>query len=601
MNFNQYAIFYGVVLGAAVMGVPASAQEINYGHISEIKGDSLLLEYKSPAGVTYFLCESDGECTDEGETKPVLFPPLEGVGKYPTNSDGTLAVRQLIVGGIAYYLLYDTSGDEPIKLGRLPITVPVDDISFTESGESIVFRKGGVVWRYDVMVQNFVGPKMLSQTSLPFKAISPNGTYLSAYNYSEKAHIIWNLNTGARTSVSSDAPSYVEYSDDEKTIAFLDKVNGFRTLYSLDLSQPGASRITLSQPSSRVEDYTFAGNTLFFMANMDHPLTYSIYTVENHTTNRIARDVSYGDFLKAVDGKLTYIKVTGKNANVHIYDPKTSDTTELNPVGDSKVTKTITRKPIYSEGHYGALLSPKKDDADRLFVWLHGGPQRQTSVNYHSYLSYAVYDELLEKLADAGNHVLKLDYHGSTGYGDGFRTSLHKQIGIIDVAGVRKVVKDMSNELNVDEVYLIGNSYGGYLSLKTLAEDTKLFDGAISINGVTDWYNLISQIPSSPFNKLFGGPPTIHNYNSYLAASAYTGLLDNVDDEKILVVYGDSDSSVPTWQSTQYVNFAETNNKNVEMLKLEGEDHVLKKRSSLTKLCERIESFFDLPGVDCKE
>ena len=93
--------------------------------------------------------------------------------------------------------------------------------------------------------------------------------------------------------------------------------------------------------------------------------------------------------------------------------------------------------------------------------------------------------------------------------------------------------------------------------------------------------------------------PDLHNMNAYLTASAYTGLVNNVKDEKILVVYGENDGTVPTWQSTQYVDFAKANNKNVELMNLPGEEHVLRQRSTLTNLCNKIESYFDIPGVSC--
>ena len=580
----------------------AHAGEIHYGHIDEILDDSVLIEYKSPGGTQYFTCETEtGACDAHGNDAPSTVPTLLGVGDYPRDVQGRYGVRQFAVGSFVYYFLYDVRSDPPRKLGAFPITQLMDDIRFTADGNSVIFFKGSNVQRYDINTQQLTR-SVFTQSSKPFLSISPKGTYLAAFNYTT-GHNIWNLTTGEHFIIPSDAPSYVEFSEDESKIAFGQKVNGFRILYTVSTnSLRNPDYAAVSPADTTVEDYLFVGNNLYYMANIGNPLTWNVYEVQtDNTWKKIGRNVSYGDFMKSVHGKLAYIKVDGKNANVNLFDPATDDTLTIAPIDRSPVPTTIKREATYIADRYGALLTPREEESDTLFIWLHGGPQRQTSVNYHSYLSYAVYDELLESFVEAGNTVLKLDYTGSYGYGDAFRTALHKNIGVVDVEDVRNVVREYTKaNSEIEKVYLIGNSYGGYLSLKALAENPELYAGAISINGVTDWYGLTSRIPSSPFTKLFEGVPDLHNYDAYLNASVFTGLVDKVKREKILVVYGENDASVPTWQSTQYVEFAEANDKNVRLLTLPEEGHVIKKRHSLVALCEEITDYIRIRGVQCE-
>jgi hypothetical protein len=56
---------------------------------------------------------------------------------------------------------------------------------------------------------------------------------------------------------------------------------------------------------------------------------------------------------------------------------------------------------------HGALLDSDTNTKTKkpLIIWLHGGPERQTSVGYHSYLSYGVYDEMLERFVRAGEKI----------------------------------------------------------------------------------------------------------------------------------------------------------------------------------------------------
>lgn len=587
------------------LALSAAAQEINYGHIEEIRGDTVLLEYKGPAGTQYFTCDiDDGDCADK-ETRPQLYEPINGLHSYPHNQQGTYAVRQFILGSDAYYILYDISGDKPEKLGRLPATVPMANISFTDSGDVIMFLDThGNVRRYDITDQKLSAPFSLPGDR-PFFSISHDGNWAASYSYTLPGHRLWHIPSGRTYSIGSDQPSYVEFSQDETHAAYLDDRDGYRTLFEATLSSLADGNVKHSQitaGATEVEDYLYAGDTLYYLANPNNPLIWNLYAYDGEDSQLVARDISYGDFLKYVDGKLSFLKVTGKNSDVYVVDPNDNTVTKLDAVEESPTSSKVDREIVYVGERYGALISPAdaeaRDDADTLFVWLHGGPQRQTSLGFHSYLSYAVYDELLETIAEAGNYVLKLDYTGSTGYGDKFREALHRKVGVVDVKDVNNAVAELEEDLGIKNVYVIGNSYGGYLALKTLADDPDRFTGAISINGVSDWYGLIARIPSSPFSKIFEGAPDLHNLDAYMSANVFTGLDQATKENKALIVYGENDSTVPTWQSTQYLDYAATKNLTVDSLTLE-EDHIIRQRSSLEKLCSKIEDFFELEGVGC--
>jgi dipeptidyl aminopeptidase/acylaminoacyl peptidase len=309
-----------------------------------------------------------------------------------------------------------------------------------------------------------------------------------------------------------------------------------------------------------------------------------------------------------VDDKLAFLKTEGKNTNIFIVDPAAGEDEDmvraLRPVAASPASEAVERSAIRVADRSASLWTPKGDKTGNLFVWLHGGPMRQTSVGYHPYLSYAVYDELLERLAEGGNYVLRLDYAGSTGYGSAFQNSLKGQVGVADIADVKNAIDEMQEQYDIDRVYLIGNSYGGYLALKGIVDDPQAVDGAISINGVSDWYSLISRIPSSPFSALFDGQLTLANASNYMNASTYKGLTALDQDQKILVVYGEQDATVPVWQSTNYLAYAAANQTvkaDIEGLSFATEDHILRARSTLDALCAKVTNFFGLKNVSCKE
>lgn len=593
----------------ALMTSPAFAGEVQYGTIADVSGNNVLLDYKSPGGEQFFVCSLSGTCTGTSSTS--LSPALLGINSYTKSPDGRYGLRQFTLGTVAYYILFDITKNPPTKVAVVPFLSPASTIKFSPSGNQIVFfTANGLVARYDITTAK-ITTTTITQTELPLLSISPNATYLAAYNYVGAAHRIWRLSDSTMYQIPSTVPSYVEFSADETQAAYLSGVDGFKTLFTVptnSLAAPTAQQIT--KPNAVVEDYLFVGNTLYYLSNPDHPLSWNVYRydVANNKINLIEKDVSYGDYMKEVAGKLAYIKIDGKNANVRVFDPANNKAVTLAAVDPSPAASDISRTAVYYAGRYGVLLAPAQTSSSKskrtsqkkdLFVWLHGGPQRQIALGYHPYLSYAVYDELLERLASGGNYVLKLDYTGSTGYGATFENALHKNIGVADVADVENAVAAFKKEYNVDHVYLIGNSYGGYLALKTITHAPSVVTGAISINGVTDWYGLITRIPSSPFKDLFDGVPDLNNLDAYMKASVFTDIPKLTDDHKVLVAYAENDATVPTWQSTQYMEYAKSKNINADVITFPGEDHVLRKRETLDNLCSKITSFFNLNNVSC--
>lgn len=588
--------------------MPVYADEIQYSSLIEQHDDTLLIQYKGPGGATYYTCTVDGDCDRAGTEKPNIFPTLLGATVYPKSADGTLGVKSFTVGNSAFYILYDTTDENPEKIALIPYTQKGAKIFFAKNNTAVVFQKGLTFTRYDID-SNKIESVTLSQ-KLAFLSLSPDATYVTGYNYNALTHELWRFTDRKKFNTPPSMQSYLEFSEDETEIAFLEDVDSFKTLFTMkteDLdAQDPSSLEQLTKPNTETEDYLFAGDRLYFMANSNGPFEWDLFMYENGDTTAVDTAISYGDFLKRVNGKtetyLAYLKTDGKNTHVTLLDEDNKKET-LAPVSASSLSADVERAVEVYGGRNGVLLSPENPSRrPALFIWMHGGPQRQVAKAFHPYLSYAVYDELLERLAEAGNYVYKIDYTGSSGYGADFRKALTKRVGDIEMRDIENAIEDIRDDIDdISEVYLIGNSYGGYMALRGLVDFPEELDGVISINGVSDWYGLIQQIPSSPFNKVFDGVPDDHNLTAYYQASVFTGLEDLDDDEKALVVWGENDSTVPVWQSTKYIDFVEKKTDiELKTLSFPDEDHILRKRNNLDKLCQTVADFADLRGVKCE-
>ena len=605
--------FLFVVFFLMLLWVRATfAAEIHYASFERARGDEVHISYRGPWGERYYSCGlSTSQRADFGTSTPELYPqtPL-GFGVIARSQAGESALTALPItaSGVTnvYYSLYDTSGNVAAFKALVPFYKPASRVYFSRDGSSIVFvTRNGELVRFHIPTEN-IKTLFATQTEFPFLSISHDGSRVSAYNYTKRAAVVWNFNTGASAEIPASLPTYVEFTANG-TALFADVGSDFTALYSSN-SEGTPSKIVSG--NFEIVDFIAVGSAVYYIANTAHPLTWSLYKLDipsevsakggSASGVEVLPNVSYGSSLRLVGKYLVVSKVSGKNSNVVFIDTETGAQKILEPVGASAVASGITRETLVINKRHAVLLSPTSKTSQNLFIWLHGGPNRQTSVGYHSYLSYAVYDELLENIAAAGNYVLKLDYVGSIGYGNEIKEGLNNNVGKADVADVVGAVREFKSSHSVSNVYAIGNSYGGYLALRALVEDPTLINGAVSVNGVTDWYGLIWRIPSSPFVKYFGSLNNVANITNYLAASVYAKV-SSLGNQKMLLFYGEEDSEVPTWQTTQFYDFVKYFGKNAELVSYPGEGHIPKKRATLNDMCARVTNAFSLSGVKCAE
>jgi len=189
------------------------------------------------------------------------------------------------------------------------------------------------------------------------------------------------------------------------------------------------------------------------------------------------------------------------------------------------------------------------------------------------------------------------------GHGSEFKDQLSTRLGEVDVRGVIDAARETKKDYRINDIYLIGNSYGGYLGPKALVEKDRLFDGAIAINGVFDWFDLLERIPSSPFKTHFNGLVNLEdlqeNFDMYEEASVVKDLPKLGRLKQMLLIYGEDDRTVPIWQTKEFFYQAKTLGKNASLLKLEGEGHIVRGRDNLNLMCQFIADKLLIKDLEC--
>lgn len=449
--------------------------------------------------------------------------------------------------------------------------------------------------------------------------LSPLKNYIAYYNHNENVRkfTLKNISTG-KDLFREDNLSYWDllgdqnvlfaFTPDEKTLLYLDDISGSFAIYkslSTQFDIAPFSGTKLQTGTLGIQQFLVWDNsTLFFIGNTQiHPYNWSLYKydLENGTQKIIAENVSNTSGLRKSGGVLLFAAqersgfgpraLVVKDGKVHYFDI---------PNVNRKVNQT-KQEVVAIVNRYGIVMEPTINKLSKtpppLVIWLHGGPYRQSSYGYHPFHSYGIYDSILEAMRAQGAIVLKLDYSGSLGFGKTYAESVGQNVGKGDVADVIYATNYMKTKYNIGKVYLMGNSYGGYLSLKTIVDNSEKFDGVISINGVTDWESLLVRMQNSIFNTHFNGLPDANNRTLYEKASILKNISKLENTKPIIIIQGSADRTIAPWQAPLLGDELKSQNKKVTMVSYKGEDHVFAKAKNIRDLCKRMFTFAGLKNT----
>lgn len=397
----------------------------------------------------------------------------------------------------------------------------------------------------------------------------------------------------------TDANRLLAFSASSSHFAFLEDSNGFPVARVADLQNSKPSLLHSADMVGKnvigaVIDIWFPKNDTLLIAGNDknRALDWHLYSYDiaaKQLTSVIA-DISYRYEMRQAGKKVLLGKMSGPNLAPILYDPDARQYHEFN-LEKSSASPILSREVVLLKNGLNAVLVKNKNAKVTakapLVVWLHGGPFRQIAKEYHSYPSYAVYDWILDQLALQGAVVLKVDYPGSYGYGNGVAYDVVENAGKQDVADVYDSVKAIKKKKNLKGlVYLMGNSYGGYLGPRMLVAHPKEFSGAITINGVFEWRTLLNYLRTSLFNTHFNGLYKPNETAIYDKASITNRIKGLLPGQKVVIIHGMADKTINPDQSYTFYELLKNAGKNARIVSIQEEDHIFLKPSSIETICK---------------
>lgn len=191
----------------------------------------------------------------------------------------------------------------------------------------------------------------------------------------------------------------------------------------------------------------------------------------------------------------------------------------------------------------------------------HGGPEANDLLHF---------DFASRLIAGMGYIVLQPEYRGSTGYGTAFLAAIYQHFGDraysdVDSATDFAIAQGWADPEHLD---IFGWSAGGFMTAWTITQ-THRYRAAIEGAGITDW---LSFVPTSDIAQTdYDARWPERDPEPFLKFSA-VNYADRVTTP-LLILHGESDVRVPTFQGREYFMLLAERGKTVRMVTYPGSPH----------------------------
>ncbi|MCM3135183.1 alpha/beta fold hydrolase [Paenibacillus polysaccharolyticus] len=260
-------------------------------------------------------------------------------------------------------------------------------------------------------------------------------------------------------------------------------------------------------------------------------------------------------------------------ADAESWEPLTANrVTGLNP--DDLVYPDVVRYNSYDGLEIEALLfkaKPEKANGYSVF-WPHGGPQASEAKFLRP---------MFQLLLAQGYNLFAPNFRGSTGYGAEFVKMVERDWGegprLDCVAGIQWLFDQAIS--SPERLFVVGGSYGGYMTLLLAGRHPELFRAAVDIFGPCNLFTFLESVPEDwkPMMDRWLGDP-VRDRERLTKDSPITYLDQMVNP--MLVIQGANDPRVVKAESDQIVAALQEKGVDVEYIVLDDEGHGFSRKTN---------------------
>jgi dipeptidyl aminopeptidase/acylaminoacyl peptidase len=191
----------------------------------------------------------------------------------------------------------------------------------------------------------------------------------------------------------------------------------------------------------------------------------------------------------------------------------------------------------------------------------HGGPEAQDVLGF---------DSISRTVAGLGYVVLQPEYRGSTGYGSEFMQAIYQHFGDrayqdVDSATDYAIAQGWADP---NRLAIFGWSAGGFMTSWTVTQ-TSRYKAAVEGAGITDWASFIwtSDLTQFDYDARWTDedPEPFRKFSAVAFANKVT--------TPLLILHGEADQRVPTFQGMEYFQLLAARGKTVRMVTYPGSPH----------------------------
>jgi dipeptidyl-peptidase-4 len=231
--------------------------------------------------------------------------------------------------------------------------------------------------------------------------------------------------------------------------------------------------------------------------------------------------------------------------------------------------------------HY-SLLKPSRFNASKrypVFLSTYGGPHAQHVARRWGNL----FDQAM---AQQGFVVFRLDNRGAARRERTFTDAIYQQLGVCEVADQLVGIDWLARQSFVDakRIGVFGWSYGGFMTLRLLAQASDKIALGVAVAPVTDW-----ALYDTHYTEQFMGTPT-ENPQGYKNSGVYAHL-DGLRSP-LLLMHGMADDNVLFSNTTRMIAALVERGVQFDLMTYPGARHGMSSRVEQRHVYTMIESFF---------
>ncbi len=230
-------------------------------------------------------------------------------------------------------------------------------------------------------------------------------------------------------------------------------------------------------------------------------------------------------------------------------------------LGPVEVVQWKSKGGISLEGIATFPAGYEKGKKYPFLVLPHGGPEANDELGF---------DAFSRNVAGLGYVVLQPEYRGSTGYGADFLAAIYQHFGDrayedVDSATDFAIAQGWADP---NRLAIFGWSAGGFMTSWTVTQ-TGRYKAAIEGAGITDWGPFLwtSDISQVDYDARWTDedPSAFSKFSAVYFANKVT--------TPLLILHGEADQRVPTFQGTEYFQLLAARGKTVRMVTYPGSPH----------------------------